>query len=132
MSDFLSGNWIWVALVIGGATLLDIWLTFKRSSFTQLKARFFVAYFCNLITRFVALAVMLILAKPLVPLTSNISIGWALVGLFIAIIAIAIGVNIVVNIVVGKIQWLAKLRDDLLPTPKNKTSTQIAFSPKEI
>jgi hypothetical protein len=66
-----------------------------------------------------------------VPLTSNISIGWALVGLFIAIIAIAIGVNIGVNIVVGKIQWLAKLRDDLLPTPKNKTSTQIAFSPKE-
>jgi hypothetical protein len=43
-----------------------------------------------------------------------------------------ITIGIVVNIVVGKIQWFAKLRDELLPTPKEKTSTQIAFSPKEI
>jgi hypothetical protein len=127
MSSFLSENWVWVALVIGVALLLDMWLTYKRSSFTQWTIRFFVAYSCDLITRFIPLAVMLMVAKPLVQLTSNIGISWVAAGFFVTIITIAI----VVNIVVGKIQWFAKLRDELMPTPRDKTSTQIAFSPKE-
>jgi hypothetical protein len=127
MSSFLSENWIWVALVIGVAILVDMWLTYKRSSFTQWTFRFFVAYSCDLITRFIPLAVMLMVAKPLVQLTSNIGIGWVLAGFFVTIITI----GVVVSIVVGKIQWLAKLRDELLPTPNDKTSAQIAFSPKE-
>jgi hypothetical protein len=128
MSSFLSENWSWVALFIGVAILLDMWLTYKRSSYTQWTIRFFVAYSCVLITRLIPLAVMLMVAKPLLQLTSNIGIGWVLAGFFVTIITIAIAVNIVV----GKIQWLANLRDELLPTPKDKTSTQIAFSPKEI
>jgi hypothetical protein len=127
MSSFLSENWIWVALVIGVAILVDMWLTYKRSSFTQWTFRFFVAYSCDLITRFIPLAVMLMVAIPLVQLTSNMGIGWVLAGFFVTIITI----GVVVSIVVGKIQWLAKLRDELLPTPNDKTSAQIAFSPKE-
>ena len=128
MSSFLSENWSGVALFIGVAILLDMWLTYKRSPYEQWTFRFFVAYSCDLITRFIPLAVMLLVAKPLLQLTSNIGIGWVLAGFVVTIITIAI----VVNIVVGKIQWLAKLRDELLPTPKDKTSPQIAFSPKEI
>ncbi len=127
MSSFLSGNWIWVAPVIGVTILLDMWLTHNRSSFTQMTIRFFVAYSCDLITRFIPLALMLLVAKPLLQLTSNIDFGWVLAGFIVTTITI----GIVVNIVVGKIKWLAKLRDELMPTPKDKTSTQIAFSPKE-
>ena len=127
MSSFLSGNWSWVALFIGVAILLDMWLTYKRSSYTQWTIRFFVAYSCVLITRLIPLAVMLVVAKPLLQLTSNIGTGWVLAGFVVTTVTI----GIVVNIVVGKIQWFAKLRDELMPTPKDKTSKQIAFSPKE-